>query len=100
MFIPHIPSHSDTFLTVLTCNTHTHPHMVHTLTCYTSSHAQLQSELDRALERNKELEERLNVAHIERREAQEERDAQVSKLYKEGERRKKVEKEVGHVMIM
>ena len=95
MFIPHIPSHSDTFLTVLTCNTHTH-----TLTCYTPSHAQLQSELDRALERNKELEERLNVAHIERREAQEERDSQVSKLYKEGERRKKVEKEVGHVMIM
>ena len=56
--------------------------------------------MDRALERSKELEERLKVAHIERREAQEERDTQVSKLYKEEQRRKKVEKEVGHVMVM
>ena len=72
--------------------THTHTH--------THSHAQLQTELDRALERSKELEERLKVAHIERREAQEERDTQVSKLYKEEQKRKKVEKEVSHVMVM
>ena len=121
----HILSHSDISLTTLIPthshphNTHTHtltwytpsqyphtlshgthPHMIHTLTRYTPSHAQLQSELDRALERNKELEERLNVAHIERREAQEERDAQVSKLYKEVEKRKKLEKEVSHLTIM
>ena len=52
------------------------------------------------MESNKELEERLQVAHIERREALEERDAQLSKYHVEWERRKKAEREVRHVVVM
>ena len=61
---------------------------------------QLQSELDKALDNNKELTERLQVAHIERREALDERDSQLSKYHVEWERRKKAEREVSHVVVM